>query len=389
MHPVMHTQPGIRAPLWQHMRPRLLYGLIFMAVLCSAIAILLSAIDGGRGLGGKFLYSFSIGLSCWLLIDVTRMSLAWGIESLRRRRGLPPVPNPWAIHWSGLLPIIAIGVLVGPSLGLSLGDAIGGGRSPSLWNLDSTASRVTLLLSLMGTAISITVIWLHESLASVRTQAEAAQRAQAESQLRLLQSQLEPHMLFNTLANLRVLISLDAQRAQQMLDRLIAYLRATLQASRADWHPLSAEFDRLADYLELMQVRMGPRLRVQLDLPAELRDVPVPPLILQPLVENSIHHGLEPKLEGGVLSVRALLEGGQLRVIVEDSGVGLRSPGDAGIVPSSGTGFGLEQVRQRLHTLYGAQASLSLKPHPSAQGTQASLVLPAFTHAQAQAQART
>ena len=130
-------------------------------------------------------------------------------------------------------------------------------------------------------------------------------------------------MLFNTLANLRVLIGLDAPRAQAMLDHLNAYLRATLGASRAPWHPLSAEFDRLADYLALMAVRMGPRLQVVLDLPDELRRLPLPPLLLQPLVENAIKHGLEPKVAGGRIEVGARRDGDMLELSVRDSGVGI------------------------------------------------------------------
>ncbi|MBL0299124.1 MAG: histidine kinase [Betaproteobacteria bacterium] len=101
-------------------------------------------------------------------------------------------------------------------------------------------------------------------------------------------------MLFNTLANLRMLISLDPARAQAMLDHLIAYLRATLNASRSATHSLATEFERIADYLALMGVRMGPRLQVRMDLPQDLRGLAVPALLLQPLVENSIKHGLEP-----------------------------------------------------------------------------------------------
>ncbi|MBL8330840.1 MAG: histidine kinase [Rubrivivax sp.] len=271
-----------------------------------------------------------------------------------------------------MLPLILLAALLGPGLGLTLGDAITGLRSPSLWSLDATASRVTLAISLLATVVSVFAGWMHERLTHAQAQAEAARRAQAESQLRLLQSQLEPHMLFNTLANLRVLIGLDATRAQAMLDRLIAYLRATLQASRAVEHPLAAEFERIADYLALMQVRMGPRLAVSLDLPAELRALPVPPLILQPLVENSIQHGLEPQVEGGRLTLSAALQSGRLRLTVRDDGIGL---GAGGRLPHS-TGFGLEQVRSRLHTLYGSAASLALSELPGERGTLAVIELP-------------
>jgi LytS/YehU family sensor histidine kinase len=98
-----------------------------------------------------------------------------------------------------------------------------------------------------------------------------------------------------------------------MLDHLIAFLRTTLAATRADRHPLATEFDALRDYLALMAVRMGPRLQVQLDLPDELRAAAVPPLLLQPLVENAIKHGLEPKVEGGRIEVVARRQGRHLR----------------------------------------------------------------------------
>jgi LytS/YehU family sensor histidine kinase len=180
-------------------------------------------------------------------------------------------------------------------------------------------------------------------------------------------------MLFNTLANLRVLIGLDTVRAQAMLDRLINFLRATLAASRSERHALAAEFDRLADYLALMQVRMGDRLTVRFDLPDGLRNRPVPPLLLQPLIENAVVHGLEPKVEGGRLEVAASLDGPTLRLTVRDTGVGLGSAP----VSAGGSRFGLEQVRQRLATLYGDAASMDLIPAGDAEGgTLATVRLP-------------
>jgi LytS/YehU family sensor histidine kinase len=156
-----------------------------------------------------------------------------------------------------------------------------------------------------------------------------------------------------------------------MLDHLIGFLRATLAASRSAEHPLHAEFERLGDYLALMQVRMGPRLTVRLELPAALAGQAVPPLLLQPLVENAIRHGLEPRPEGGHLEVSASLEGGHLRLRVRDSGVGL-----APVRPDA-AGFGLTQVRERLQTRYGAAATLTLEPLPLPPGgTLATITLP-------------
>jgi LytS/YehU family sensor histidine kinase len=191
-------------------------------------------------------------------------------------------------------------------------------------------------------------------MAILEAHTQAAMRTAAENQLKMLESQLEPHMLFNTLANLRVLIGLNPPRAQEMLDRMISFLRATLEASRTGSHPLSTEFDRIRDYLDMMQVRMGQRLQFKLDLPADLAALPVPPLLMQPLVENAIKHGLEPKIQGGKIEVAARHEGDALLLSVRDTGVGL------GKLASNGTNFGLQQVRERIGTLYGNDAKLEL-----------------------------
>ncbi|RZI58084.1 MAG: hypothetical protein EOP37_17480 [Rubrivivax sp.] len=183
-------------------------------------------------------------------------------------------------------------------------------------------------------------------------------------------------MLFNTLANLRVLIGMDADRAQAMLDHLIAFLRATLSASRAERHPLKDEFARIADYLALMQVRMGSRLRFEFELPEALRELPVPPLLLQPLVENAIKHGLEPHVGGGTLRVRAAEAGGQLLLDVEDDGAGF----DPEAARSPEGGFGTVQVRDRLAVACGPQARLELSrldlSRPAAGGTRARIRMP-------------
>jgi len=215
-------------------------------------------------------------------------------------------------------------------------------------------------------------------LAGARLAREEALRQASEARLKLLESQLEPHMLFNTLANLRALIGTDPDRATAMLDRLNDFLRATLAASRteatAGRHTLQAEFDRLRDYLELMAVRMGPRLRYRLDLPEALASQPVPPLLLQPLVENCIRHGLEPSREGGEVRVMARRGAGvqDLELEVSDTGVGC--------APSPTPGFGLTQVRERLATAYPGRAALDWQASPGG-GTRALLTLPLHTPA--------
>ena len=205
--------------------------------------------------------------------------------------------------WRGVVPAMLVTMLAGPWLGIAMADAITGYRSAGLLQFGAAQTRVTIALTLIGSLAAVFALSTMERLASARALAATAQRQAAEHQLRLLQSQLEPHMLFNTLANLRVLIALDPPRAQHMLDRLIAFLRSTLQASRAGTHTLADEFARLDDYLALMAVRMGARLQCTLTLPPELALQPMPALLLQPLVENAIRHGLEPKVEGGQIEV--------------------------------------------------------------------------------------
>jgi sensor histidine kinase YesM len=206
--------------------------------------------------------------------------------------------------------------------------------------------------------------------ASERARAEAVTRQAMQAQLQLLQAQIEPHMLFNTLANLQGLIALDPDRASHMLDQLIRFLRATLSSSRVGTTTLAQEFDLLDAYLGLMAMRMGTRLRYELQLPNELRDTPVPPMLLQPLVENAIAHGLEPKVDGGTLAVTAARHGGLLELTVRDTGLGLHA-----VPHRPGTGVGLSNTRERLRGLYGERAALALEP-ANPTGAVARITLP-------------
>ena len=198
----------------------------------------------------------------------TQLHRGWSMDY----QALPPVDVYMNCEADAAVPLLTDAVTARPKLIKTGGYALAG------WLLDSPIPApgrqqwrtlvIVVSVSLVASAGFTLVSWGRARLAASEARAERAQRAAAENQLRLLQSQLEPHMLFNTLANLRVLIGVDPARAQQMLDRLNSYLRATLNGSRASTHPLSAEFDRLRDYLELMSIRMGPRLAFTLDLPA-------------------------------------------------------------------------------------------------------------------------
>ena len=332
---------------------RLLTILVFNQLFCTVIGVALW-LAGSPGLLLNIGVSMLIGNSVWLLVDGGR----WLLGSTLMRwtgQGLPWPGYRW------MLPVIGLGVIGGYELGRQLSLLLLGVHLAPMFSRGSTL----VITAVAG--VTATVFWHATAmLQKHRAEAESARRLAAETQLRLLQSQLEPHMLFNTLANLRVLISLDPPRAQQMLDRLIGFLRSTLGASRVEAHALQAEFDRTADYLALMAVRMGPRLACTLDLPPGLATVPVPPLLLQPLVENAIQHGLEPQVAGGRIEVRARREADTLVLTVRDTGRGL--PDAANAPPAPGHGFGTQQVRDRLATLHGAAASLTLTSAADAEG---------------------
>ena len=331
---------------------------------------LLDTFGTGRPLWTSLVHSVCIAMLCWFCIDGARIQVARSLHRRRLARGSTEAETLWP-GWPWMVAIIFVGTAIGFSVGNFAAARILGHDMPGFFRGNPQQTFV-LMLSALIPGIAITY-WFYsrEALAAKEALVQTAQRQAAEHQLKLLESQLEPHMLFNTLANLRVLIGLDPPRAQAMLDQLIAFLRATLAGSRAAQHPLSAEFARLGDYLALMQIRMGERLQARFDLPAALADRPVPPLLLQPLVENCIKHGLETAIAGGRIEVSAARDGSDLVLRVRDTGVGLG--GGAG----DGTRFGLVQVRERLATLYGSRASLVLADAADAEGgTIATLRLP-------------
>jgi len=227
-------------------------------------------------------------------------------------------------------------------------------------------SLVPILFTVLVGGLGLRHFASREQLAREAAARAEAQRLALEAQLRLLRTQLEPHMLFNTLANLRGLVREDADRAETMIDRLIVYLRGTLAASEIESVPLRREFGQLRAYLEIMSLRMGPRLTWRLDLPAALEAVPVPPMLLQPLVENAIKHGLEPKVGAGHIEVVARATDAGIEIRIDDNGLGLpvreddEPHDDAGARPESSS-YGLRHVRERLQAVYGPNARLDLE----------------------------
>jgi signal transduction histidine kinase len=242
-----------------------------------------------------------------------------------------------------------------PNLGVAIGWPLGAtvvGYDAITWRVleDPNALAASVLLAVV---ISL-VFYMLFSAGARRLQAE---KRAAEAQLRLLQGQIEPHFLFNTLANVSSLMDDDVPRAKLMLETFTDYLRASLGSMRRTEATLGGELDLVSHYLQLMKTRMEERLRYTVECEPDVRDVAMPPFLLQPLVENALHHGLEPKVEGGSVRVSARRDGAELVLEVLDDGMGQdatrRRPG---------AGMALANVRERLQTQYGQAASLTLNP---------------------------
>ena len=342
------------------------HGLQVMA-FCCVVAVFTTMIWPAGGYRHQLLYSVCIGGLTWLVIEFGRLL----VPPEHCHRDPTRDGHGWPKGWRGLL-LTAVGIAAG----------FFGGSRLGAWLLGETARtpthdlRLALLVTIAAGVMASFYFHARGRQAALQAQAASAERDASQARLMLLQSQLEPHMLFNTLANLRALIGMDPAAAQRMLDRLNDYLRATLGGSRATLHPLEDEFERLRDYLELIAVRMGPRLSYRLDLPDALRAAKVPTLLLQPLVENAIRHGLEPQVAGGSVQVSAQAAAGGTRLAlqVRNSGAPLAAP-----LPRAGAGpdrsFGLVQVRERLRTLYGTEATFELIAD-SAGHTCANITLP-------------
>lgn len=345
---------------------RFLSDLPYLGVFCAVAAVVIVLVTGQTSrLPLTLTFSMSIGAVAFVIVDGVRLWL-WGCDGQRTR-------------WSVFLPVLAVTAPLAHIIGSEIAARILDIDAATLDPILSPRWFDSVLFTLVGMIGGMLMIVGRERLERARAEA-LAERARAErierqavqAQLQLLRAQLEPHMLFNTLANVQGLIAIDATRAQHMLDQLIQYLRATLVASRAEHTTLAQEFALLEAYLGLMAVRMGPRLAFTTDLPSDLRELSVPPMLLQPLVENAIAHGLEPKVEGGHVRVTASRGDAGIVLTVADDGLGLEAP--AG---KPGTGVGLSNTRERLKALFGDRARLSLVPAQPA-GVIATIHLPSM-----------
>lgn len=249
-------------------------------------------------------------------------------------------------------------------------------RRTRVYREESGEWFMSFLLVLIVAMIIVKLVLGSKKKAESRAQAATATAAEeglkrqlAEAQLKMMQAQVEPHFLFNTLASVDYLIETDPARASKMQKNLIQYLRAALPQMREGSTTLGKEIALCRAYLEILKVRMDDRLQFAITVPQGLASAQFPPMMLQSLVENAIKHGLEPKAEGGSLTISADIANGNLRVTVADTGLGFAA------AARPGTGVGLANVRERLAALYGGRARISIEANTPA-GTIATIEVP-------------
>ncbi len=267
-----------------------------------------------------------------------------------------------------VLTLAVVGAMLGGLIGRLLRHGSLEGPESDFASLAGRVAVAGVVVGLVYALLTFVVLQVRRRMLQTRNEALALQAQQdrtarqlADARLRLMQAQVEPHFLFNTLASVQDLAEGKAPEAAALAQQLITFLRAGLAGLRDDTTTLAREFGMAAAFLTIMKTRMGDRLSFELSLPHMLVDEPVPPAMLISLVENAIKHGLEPSLDGGHMMLSARRDGATLTVEVSDTGLGL----SATVSDSSG-GVGLSNIRERLAAIYGDDASLSVRenmPH--------------------------
>ena len=321
-------------------------------LFCTLVGAATGVAGGGGYLAASFAVSYAIGFSIHVCIHAGFVLLP------------PGIPRPLVIG-----AMLAVGIL----LGLALGGTLIAGQPLYLLRDDYSAAALAVLfgaLGVIGFALLYDLWAARGRLERAERDTLAREKALAQAELRVLQAQMEPHFLFNSLANVISLIHTDPDRAARLLERLTALLRASLARTRASDTTLGEELELVRAYLDLQALRMDGRMTYDVRADPTVEDLRLPPLVVQPLVENAVLHGIEPAVGGGRVEVRAERAGEAVRIRISDDGPGF-DPGGEGAA-----GECIANVRERLHALFGSRGRLTLAESPTG-GVSAELHVPA------------
>ncbi|MDD1793988.1 histidine kinase [Enterovibrio makurazakiensis] len=310
----------------------------YTVVLCFIVAFLTQFL-----FAGSYLYHVAISFGYCLTFTLSNNFIA---------KTYPNRP-----HWKNVI----VATLVGMPFG---------GANMLFWmnyykGLSETDSILPALAITTAIAFCIAYFFITQARATtaesqlkdIKLQQAEQEKALINSQLRSLQGQMEPHFLFNTLANIQVLIDSDSHKAKMLLEKITDLLRASLKQHRKDTISLTDELRLLDSYLSIQQIRLSDRMGYTISLDDSISpQTLIPPFLIQPAVENAVVHGIEPSIKGGHVQLNISKEGNRITVEVTDNGIGFN---DA----SKGHGLSMKNVRQRLSALYGEGGKLELIPH--------------------------
>jgi len=326
------------------------WSLLFFALLCGLAFSLPQVLEAWQGdkPGAPILKFVKYEVAAAMLVVVATVLGNWKH---------PPLPR-----WLGL----SIAVIVGTAVGV-VGGEMAEGR-PLVYAL----FQWRFSLAVFGFLAAIYYFFERETyraaeLREIESDRHRLEAQRVEAELALMQAQVEPHFLFNTLAHVKRLYQIDPDSGATMIERYCDYLEGALPRIRSGRSTLEEEFDLVRAYLDIQKIRMGHRLAFEVELPEALRSAEFPPMMCLSLVENAVKHGLGPVRGGGRLSVVAAPSGAGLRVSVADTGAGLQ--------PGGGAGIGLSNTRARLAALYGARAAFRMQSN-TPRGLIATIDLP-------------
>ena len=314
---------------------------LYTIIIATLIAVFLHLTVFKGFFGINLVMSLSFGISIYLIVHF----LLWVFKPVK---------------FLSFVFMIIIGVGLGTLVGLQMGPFV----VQQMFSIVIKHERIDVLqtITIAVTFGSVASYFFYsqarlkiskEEIQQERIHRLSKEKEALEANLRLLQAQIEPHFLFNTLSNVLSLIDTNPNQGKAMLEDLIHYLRTSLSRTRHDLITLDQEIELISAYLNIVKIRMGERLNFRIEIPAAIRQHPLPPMLLQPLVENAVKHGLEPKIEGGELMIKAGEEDGHIRIEVIDTGIGFTSYIE--------TGVGMGNVRERLKLLYGEKGRLIIE----------------------------
>jgi sensor histidine kinase YesM len=331
-------------PIKKHLDAmHILLDYLYTIIVSILIAVFLTAVGISKPFLSNFIMSLSIGISMCTLVTL----MFW-------------LFNPKVDEKLSMVLALIAGVVSGMIVGLQLGPFILRRFFSIAIGARSNNPYQTVMLALVfGGAVSY-FFYSKARLKAVREAAEqerinrlSSEKEALEAKLRLLQAQIEPHFLFNTLSNVLSLIDTEPAKGKSMLTDLIHYLRTSLSRTLPETTTLGQEMDMIEAYLNIQKIRMDERLNFTIELPDALRNHPFPPMLLQPLVENAIKHGLEPKIDGGTVTIKTIEKDNSIKIDVIDTGIGLST--------YQKNGVGIGNVKERLQLLYGEKGRLTLE----------------------------